>query len=285
MKSFFRLFFSGALFLLVWLPGCKTRRDTGDLKNRESDTIYVPLGSTFDRQKTFRLPSGRELDLASYRLEKSAIQTLAREPFKSYSTKKLNEMKNPEHPWAQRPRLKELGLSDLEVVALGSFTSWSYLDFVAFLKGNEITHKSDRIDSSQMEALFLATVSGFNKLPKISSTVYFPKCLDLKTYLPLLSPGKLFSERSFTSASLNFNVARLSSAISCPHNRPDLGLMMFTVKDSLSGANIAIFDVDATVAEVLFMPEPNFRVVSFKQLPEEVGEVSPRFDIVLVEEK
>jgi hypothetical protein len=160
--------------------------------------------------------------------------------------------------------------------------SLSYDAFRQYFNGEELKQVRDRLNDNQVEPLFLATISAINKLPKHKSSVYFGACLDLKTFLPLLKPGKFFSQRNFTSTSLSQEVAFGFS--SCTPGNIEMGSMMFTIENSHSGSDVSEFSAIRAEKEILFLPGQPFRVKSFIEVPKGESSETTMYEVQLVDE-
>lgn len=270
------LHFCGTLALWIFLSGCQTKRESNDQRNEDSRTKnFFSIFSPGARQN-YRLPSGRELNLPKYVIEPQVVSALGRNPFKLYVDKIIG---NESTKRFLEP-MKEYALSEIEGTALVSYSSWSYALFKDYLEGKEIPTVPSRIEASQAEPLFLATIAAVNKLPKYKGTVYFGACLDIETFRPLLSPEKIFAQRNFTSTSTDPDVS-LSFA-TCSGRQ--LGSFLFTVLESKSGAEISKLSLVKGELEILFLPGHPFRVMSFKKLPNESESDADQYEVVLTDE-
>jgi len=244
------------LLMVTYLFSCRAQTKLAVPEN-DSDTQ-----SLFSKNKEWqiKLRSGKTINTKNYSLEasyESIIVDFIKSDQDLYTKPESN---------SQVVAGVAAGLNVAEALAIFHYTRGGYGDYTKYLSGEpEISYGSGKLLEKQVEAFFLATISAKNKLPtKRNAKLYFGANLPLEVFLPLLKKGMTYSQRNFTSTSMEKSVAELFAGITFPQNRPGNGCFVFTIEDSSTGVDITPFS-EFNESEFLFSPNQPFLVSDFSE--------------------
>jgi hypothetical protein len=264
-----------AIASLTSLPACKFGEPASTQRNRQGATAQGLFGSSQSNEKQeITLRDGRVIDVPNYKLDSKTAAIVDGNP----SSQNILSVLGP----VQNEIVTKNGLTSAESAALMLYVGNAYRAYAEYLAGATTFSELSEMSVKEIEALFLATISAVNKFPKTKATVHFGACLPLDVYLPLIRPGEFFSQRNFTSTSMELDTAAIYARCI---DKPEHGEMNFTIDNSHSGADISEFSILSFEKEVLFPPAQPFRIKSIKERPKARPDQSVGYNIVLEELK
>jgi ADP-ribosyltransferase exoenzyme len=236
-----------------------------------------------------RLPTGKTINPATYRLEAPVEKSIA-EWYKKYADDSLGERFS-----YARAAAEKSGLSLAEFFGIYFYTSKGYVDFVDYFSmGEKLMRSGQKLDGrfftmplsfEMVDSLFRAAISGFNKLPVSRSSSYFGATMPIDDILPNLKVGAIFRSQNFTSTTAEREVAlgyagrNLAGEVAGSARR-GYGSFLFKVENGTKGASVAQLSNVPGESEVLFRPNHPFRVKSITKVN---GDGPAAFDVVLTD--
>ncbi|MBL6991718.1 MAG: hypothetical protein ISR65_18195 [Bacteriovoracaceae bacterium] len=150
--------------------------------------------------------------------------------------------------------LHTVDISNAEIVAMVSYSEWSYQGINSFLWSPDIFDYAGEA-KERVEAEISAMISGLNKLPVFAGTVY--RCDQAKYWEHLISGAQtIFDYQGFMSTTIGSGVDARNS-----YMNPSKCSVIFTIK-SISGRPLYYFTTRPWEEEVLFLPKSKFKVQS-----------------------
>lgn len=231
--------------LLLSFAGCK-HKSTDEPTSSEQFNFFNA------KEEKFETLDGKEILLREYKLTSEVTERIKQIIKAHFGLRELQK-------YPTYKKAVQNGLNEFEATSLIYYTGGGARLFGEWLSDRTMKSEDDDLSSVDIEALFLGTISGLNKLPPSNSRLYFGATLTERYLKDYIQKGKLWSNNNFTSTSLDREVAETFATGS---NDKSDKRCIFIIDNSTHGRKIDEFSSYPKEKEVLFIPMQQFKIIS-----------------------